>query len=122
MVEFEGSLIVFAVSLLVGGLAIHVGAVFALAARDYTHAVVTAAMGAVAWWLTWLAFADLNVPRGPLSTGIALVVWIAVLKYRYETGWIRATALGVFASLAAVLALTLLTALGVRGVEPFGIP
>jgi hypothetical protein len=122
MVEFEGSLVVLAVSVLVGGLAIHVGAIVALAARNYTHAVVTAAMGGVAWWLTWLAFADLNVPRGPLSTAVALVVWVAVLRYRYETGWIRAATIGVFASLAGVVVLTLLAAVGVDGVDPLGIP
>lgn len=45
------SVVVFAVSLLVGGLAVHVGAMFAFASGDYSDAVVTALLGAVAWAL-----------------------------------------------------------------------
>jgi hypothetical protein len=122
MVEFEGSLIVLAVSLLVGGLAIHLGATFALKSRNYTHAVVTAALGAVVWWLLGLAFADLEVSPGPLASLLALLVWVGVLKYRYDAGWLRAGLIGLFAWVAAVVVLALLGAVGVRGITPFGVP
>lgn len=122
MVDFEASLVVLVVSLLVGGLAIHLGAIFALKARNYTHAVVTAAMGAAAWWLVSLALEDLNVAPGSLASLLALGVWIGVLKHRYDAGWVRAAAIGLFAWVAAMVVLSVLSAVGVRGIDPYGVP
>jgi hypothetical protein len=122
MVEFEGSLIVLAVSLLVGGLSLHLGALVALKARNYVHSVVTAALGSFAWWLLGLAISDLNVSLGPLSSLLALVVWVGVLKYRYRAGWVRASLIGLFAWIASLFVLAMLAAFGIRGIETYGIP
>lgn len=43
----ESSIVVFLVSLLIGGLGIYVGAAVLASSRDYGHAVVTAALGSV---------------------------------------------------------------------------
>jgi len=116
------SVIVFAVSLLVGGAAIHVGAVFALKGRDYTHAVVTALLGALAWTGVEVAFALAEVDLGAVASVLALVVWVGVVKWRYRAGWLRAALIGAFAWIAALVALSILSALGVDAVGAYGVP
>ena len=116
------SAIVFAVSLLVGGAAIHVGAIFALKGRDYTHAVVTAILGALAWTGVEVALALAEVDLGAVASLLALVVWVAVVKWRYRAGWLRAALIGVFAWIAALVALSILSALGVDAVGAYGVP
>lgn len=122
-VTFEGSIVVLVVSLLVGGLAIYLGALFALSARDYTHAVVTAALGALAWWLLGLGLESLEVAlSGRASSLLGLLVWVLVLRWRYRAGWIRAALIGLFAWLAALVVLALLAEFGVGGIDPYGVP
>jgi len=75
-------LVVFAGSLLVGGLAVHLAAMFLGADREYSDAVLTALVGALVWSLLS------SVPfAGPL---VALLAGVAVVKLRYPVGWIRA--------------------------------
>ena len=72
---FDG-LVVFAVSLLIGGAAIHVAAKHVAFRRGpggltYEHAVVTALLGAVAWaLLSWIPL---------VGSLLALAGWIAVI-------------------------------------------
>jgi hypothetical protein len=122
MVTVEGSLVVLAVGLLVGGLAVYLGALFALSSRSYTHAVVTAGLGAVAWWLLDLTLGELGVASGSLASLLGLVVWVAVLRWRYDAGWLRAALIGGLAWLAALVVLAVLADLGVTAVEPYGVP
>jgi len=120
---FEGSLVVLVVSLLVGGLAIHLGALFTLSARNYTHAVVTAALGALAWWLLGLGLESLDVGLSARATSLlGLFVWVVVLRWRYRAGWTRAALIGVFAWVAALVVLAVLAAVGVDGIDPYGVP
>jgi hypothetical protein len=74
----EDSVVVFAVSLLVGGLAIHVAASHLVGAGEYGDALLTALLGAVAW-----AILDVVPFVGPL---LALVAWVGVIKWRYPVG------------------------------------
>lgn len=123
MVTLQGSLVVLAVSLLVGGLAIYLGALFALKSRSYTHAVVTAALGGVAWWLVDLALSELSLGvGGSVASLLGLVVWALVLRWRYNAGWVRAALIGVLAWLAALVVLALLSDLGVSGIDAYGVP
>lgn len=122
MVTVSGSLIVLAVSLLVGGLAIHLGALFALKSSSYVHAIVTAGLGALAWWLLELVLAELNAGGGSLASVLGLVVWVGVLRWRYRAGWLRAALIGVFAWVAALVVLAVLADFGVSSVEPYGVP
>lgn len=119
----EGSLVVLVVSLLVGGLAIHVGSIVALKSRSYVHAVVTAGLGALAWWLLDLLLAELSVAVGSgLGSLLGLFVWVLVLRWRYEAGWLRAALIGAFAWIAALVVLAALQTLGVSGIDPYGVP
>lgn len=109
-----GSLVAFVIALLVGGLAIYTGASVVMDVQDYSHAVVTALIGAIAWGLTaWIPLI------GPL---IALVVWVGVINWRYPGGWVNAAIIGLIAWIAALVLLFALNAILGLGVGAFGVP
>ena len=114
MVAVIGSLVAFLVALLVGGLAIYLAASVVANVQDYSHAVFTALVGAIAWALTvWIPL------FGPL---LALVVWVWVVNWRYPGGWIDAALIGVVAWLAALGILFVLdVTLGLEA-GAFGVP
>lgn len=113
------SLVVFAVSLLVGGAAIHVAANYVIF-RDgigglpFEHAVVTALLGALTWaLLAWI----------PLVGWLAaLAGWIGVVRWRYPGSWHEAAFTGAAAWAAAVVAIAALELLGVGAVAALGVP
>ena len=117
----EDSLLVFAVSLLVGGFAIHVGARLALKPRSYSYAVLTALFGALAWALVEVLFDRFGV-GGLLSSLVALLVWIWVIRWRYGVGWIRATVVAIGAWFAAVVVLVILALFGFGDFGALGVP
>lgn len=113
-VGFVGSLVAFLVALFVGGLAIYISARVIADADDYSHAVVTALVGAIAWAVTvWIPL------FGPV---IALIVWIAVINWRYPGGWLNAVLIGVVAWIAALGILFVLNGLLGLGIGAFGVP
>lgn len=118
---FETSLVIFAISLLIGGFAIHLGAKLAFASRNYAHAVLTALLGALAWAVVDVALARVGL-GGLLASVVGLLVWIWVIRWRYSVGWIRAGVVGVGAWLAAMIVLAVLAALGVGNLGAFGVP
>jgi len=114
MVPIIGSLVSFIVALLVGGLAIFISARLIVDVDDYSHAVVTAILGAVGWALTsWVPLV------GPL---IALLVWVGVINWRYPGGWTKAAAIGVIAWLAALVILFVTNSVFDLGIGAFGVP
>lgn len=114
MVAVIGSLVAFVVALLVGGLAIYISARIVTDEDDYSHAVITALIGAIAWAVTaWIPLI------GPL---IALVVWVAVINWRYPGGWIDAAIIGVIAWIAALVILFVLNSIFGVGIGAFGVP
>lgn len=117
----DTTLFVFAVGLLVGGFAISVGARLALKSEDYSHAVLTALLGALAWGLVDAAFGRLGV-EGSIASIVGLLVWAWVVRRRYRVGWIRASVIGVGAWLAAVVTLSLLALFGVDALDAYGVP
>lgn len=118
---FETSLIVFAVSLLIGGFAVHTGAKLAFASRDYGHAVVTALLGAVAWAVVDAILAEVGL-SGLLASLAGLVVWVWVVRWRYRVGWFRASIVGVGAWLAALVVLVILGLFGLGNLDALGVP
>jgi len=114
MVPIIGPLVAFIVALLVGGLAIFVSARIVVDVDDYSHAIITALLGAIAWALTsWVPL------LGPI---LALVAWIWVINWRYPGGWGTAAAIGLVAWLAALVILFVLNAIFRLGVGAFGVP
>lgn len=114
MVSVIGSLVAFVVALLIGGLAIFVSARLIVDVEDYSHAIVTALLGAIAWALTsWIPL------LGPI---LALIAWVWVINWRYPGGWGTAAAIGLIAWLAALVILLVLNAVLGLGVGAFGVP
>lgn len=112
------SVVVFVVGLLVGGVGIHVGAAVLADARDYGHAVVTAAIGALVW-----AVASALVGGIPLvGPALTLLAYLAVIKWRYRTGWLAAAGIALVAWVAAVLVLAVLAVAGATEFSATGIP
>ncbi|WP_348607898.1 hypothetical protein [Halobaculum rarum] len=112
--ELIGSVVTFIVALLIGGLAIYVSARVIADVDDYSHAVVTAVIGAIAWALTsWIPLI------GPI---IALIVWIAVINWRYPGDWVEAVLIGLVAWVSALVILFVLNAVLGLGIGAFGIP
>ncbi len=113
-IPFIGSIVAFVVALLVGGLAIYLSARFVVDVNDYSHAVVTALLGALGWALTsWVPLV------GPL---IALVVWVGVINWRYPGGWMKAAVIGGGAWVAALLVLLVVNSVFRLGIGAFGVP
>lgn len=105
MASALGSLILFVVSLLVGGLGIYVGARVVAGVEDYSHALVTAVIGAVAWAvLSWV----------PLVGGLlALVAYVWVINWRYKGGWANAILIALVAWIATAVVVFVLGVLNV---------
>lgn len=114
-----GGLLVFAASLLVAGFAIHVATnrvVFSDEPVNWTYgyAVLTALLGALAWGLlSWIPV---------LGAIVALIAWIAVIRWRYPGGWVRSAIVGVVAWGAAVIVVAALELVGFGAVSALGVP
>jgi len=121
MASTEATLLVLAVSLLIGGFAISVGAKFALKSEEYSHAVLTAALGAIAWAVVNVVFEEAGL-QGAFSSLVGLIVWVWVIRRRYEVGWFRGGVIGLFAWVAALLVLSLLALFGVSSLDAYGVP
>jgi len=109
-----GTLVSFVVALFVGGLAIYVSARVIADVDDYSYAVVTAIVGALAW-----AIGSLVPLVGSL---VALVAWVWVIKWRYPGGWRDAAIIGLVAWFAALLIIFVLDSVLDLGISAFGVP
>ncbi|MFP8953988.1 hypothetical protein ACLI4Z_13625 [Natrialbaceae archaeon A-arb3/5] len=112
------SLIVFAVSLLIGAIGIFAGAKVIVDAEDYTYALITALIGAVVWgvvgfFLGWIPL---------LGPALVFIAYLAVINARYPGGWVDAAAITVVAWLSVLVVLYVLAFLGVTGFDAVGVP
>lgn len=109
-----GSLVAFVVALLIGGLAIYISGRVVAGVNDYSHAVITALIGAIAWALTaWIPLI------GPI---VALIVWIGVINWRYPGGWVKAAIIGLAAWVSALVILLVVNSVFGLGIGAFGVP
>ena len=111
------SLIVFAVSLLIGALGIYLGAKFIVDAEDYSYAVITALIGAVVWAVVGFFFGWIPL-LGPL---LVFVAYLAVINARYPGGWVDAAAITIVAWISVLVVLYVLAVIGVTGFEAVGV-
>ena len=109
-----GAIVSFVVALLVGGLGIYVSGRIVADVDDYSHAVVTALFGALAW-----AIGSLIPLVGSL---VALVAWVWVIKWRYPGGWKDAAVMGLVAWAAALVVIAVLNGVLGLDISAFGVP
>ncbi|MFC7177351.1 hypothetical protein [Halosegnis marinus] len=112
------NLVVLLVSLFVGGIGIYVGASVLASARSYTHAVVTAGVGAIVWSVVGGLFGGIPL----LGPAVTLLAYLLVIKWRYGVGWLLAGGIAVVAWVAAVVVLSLLASVGATDLSAVGIP
>ncbi|WP_231186606.1 hypothetical protein [Haladaptatus sp. DYF46] len=116
---FIDTLIVFIVSLLIGGFGIYVGArVTTEYAGSYGHAIITALIGAIAWGI--ISFFVGWIPI--LGALLALIAWIGVINWRYPGGWGTAIVIGLVAWFAAAIVLYLFALFDIIASGALGIP
>lgn len=108
----------FVVSLLVGGLGIYVGARVIAGDASYEHALVTALIGAVVWAVTAFLFGWIPL-LGPI---LVFVAYLGVINWRYAGGWGAAVGIALIAWLTSLVALYLLSFLGIPIADAFGVP
>jgi hypothetical protein len=108
------SLIVFIVSLLIGALGIYIGARVITDYDDYTYAIVTALIGAIAWALvSWIPL---------LGLILALIVYLGVINWRYPGGWVDAALIALIAWVAVLVVVYILNVLGLAPFGALGVP
>ena len=112
------NVVVFVASLLIGGLGIHVGAGLIASSRDYGHAVVTAALGAIVWALVSALVG--GVPL--LGPALVLLAYLLVIRFRYRVGWLEAGGIALVAWIAVLVVLYLLATVGATSFEATGVP
>jgi hypothetical protein len=111
-------LLVGVVSLLVGALAIHIGAKVVIGGdRSFGNAVIAAAAGALVYAL--FGFVGGIPTVGPV---LLLLLWIGVVNWRYPGGWVSAAGIGFAAWLAAIVLLWILSRVDLLDVGALGIP
>lgn len=81
---------------------------------DYSHAVVTALLGALAWAIGSL------IPV--IGSVVALIAWVWMIKRRYSGGWKDAAVMGLVAWAAALVAIAVLDGLLGPDISAFGVP
>lgn len=116
------SVVVFVVSLLIGAFGIHVGALVVTDVDDFAEALLAALVGALAWAVVGALAGDLPAVGSLLAPVLALAAFIAVIKWRYDSSWLRAGAVALIAWIIALGALTLLSELGIRRLDAVGVP
>ena len=112
------SLVVFAVSLLIGAIGIYTGAKVIVDSEDYTYALVTALLGAIIWGVVGFFFGWIPL-LGPL---LVFVAYLAIINARYPGGWVDAAAITIVAWLSVLIVLYVLALVGVTGFDAVGVP
>ena len=112
------SMIVFIVGLVIGGVGIHIGALVTVGRSDYGKALWTALIGAVIWTVVGFFFGFIPL----LGPAITFLAWLAVIKSRYEGGWITALTIAGIAWISVLVILYMLATLGIGRFEAIGVP
>ena len=113
------TIVVFALPTAVGTVGIFLGVALAVdEAIRFPEALLTAAVGALAWAAVSFYFSGLPL----LGAVLALVVWISLIALRYPCGWPVASGIGFVAWLAASLLLFWLGTLRIVSFSAVGVP
>ena len=112
------TLVVFLVSLLIGGLGIHVGSLLVTGESDYGSAVVTALLGAIVWGLVATLFGAIPL-LGPV---LVLLSYLFVIRVRTSASWLEAGGIALVAWVASLGVLYVLATTGWTSFGAVGVP
>jgi hypothetical protein len=113
------TIVIFVVSAVIGGAGIFLGVrLIADDTASFGSAVVTALLGAIGWAIVSFFVGFIPV----LGALLALIIWIAVINFRYPGGWGTAAGIGFVAWLVSSLILYLLGTLGIISLSALGVP
>lgn len=112
------SVVVVLVSLLIGGLGIHVGAILIVGKSEYGSAVLTAILGAIVWGVFGHLFGDVRY----VGPALVLLAYLAVIKLRYRASWIEAGGIALVAWIASLAVLWVLAETGWTSFGAVGVP
>lgn len=115
---FVDSILVFLVSLGIGALGLHIGALFIVGESDYRNAIVTAILGAFIWSIVGFFFGWIPL----LGPGLTFIAWLGVIKGRYPGDWMEAAAIAFVAWISVLAVLYVLAAFGLGSFEAIGMP
>jgi hypothetical protein len=113
-----GSLIVFAVSLLIGAVGIYAGGRVVAGVDSYAYAIITALIGAIVWGLSGFLFGWIPL-LGPI---LVFIAYLAVINWRYPGGWGDALFIALIAWVVVLTVLYALAVVGVVGFDAAGVP
>lgn len=116
-----GTLVTFIIGLLVGGLAVYVGAQLVVGKGDLWTAVWTALFGSLGWVLAMALVGWIPFLGGILGTLLGLAVYLMIVSVQYNVDWVEAAAISFVAWIAVIVVRFFLgPLLGPRGVV--GVP
>lgn len=119
-----GAVLVFVVSVLVGGVGNYVGIRLVSDQHpSFVHAVVSTVLSAAVWALVSYGLQVSDASVAPFTSAlVALLVWVLVLYVRYDGGIVTAVPAGVASWLVAVATLSLVAVFTTVPFEAVGIP
>jgi len=118
MVTVSDAIVVFIVSLLIGALGVYVGGRVVAGVEDYSHALITALIGALVWAIVGFFFGWIPL----LGPALTLLAYVAVINWRFPGGWVDAALISLVAWVTSLLVLYVLALLDIGAFDAFGVP
>lgn len=112
------TVVVFLVSLFIGGLGIHLGSLLIVGESAYGKAVWTALLGAIVWGVVGFFFGYIPL----LGPALVLLAYLAVIKSRHGASWVEAGGIAVVAWAASLAVLWVLAEYGWTSFGALGVP
>lgn len=116
------SVILFVVSLFIGAFGVYIGGLVVADSDDFGEALLVALIGALAWSVIGSLVGAVPIIGHLLAPIIALVVYIAIVKWRYSVSWLRAGGVALLAWVIALGVLTVISNLGLANLDAVGVP
>jgi hypothetical protein len=116
------SVILFVVSLLIGAFGVYIGGLVVADTDDFGEALLVALVGALAWSIVGSLVGAVPIIGPLLAPVVALLVYIAIVKWRYSVSWLRAGGIALLAWIISLGVLTVISNLGLANLDAVGVP
>lgn len=112
------TIIGFVVSLIIGAVGIYLGASYLTDVEDYAYAIGTALIASIVWFVVAFFLGELAF----IGTILALIIYIAIINYRYPGGWSEAIGIALIAWIASIVILYILAIVNITSFSAVGVP